>query len=94
MTKAKLFSNKLCKSAYQKYLAKKKTTEQKGASKWSQYITLLGKKTASGQRLLQPDSNLRLINNTFKTAPVITSGAPPSSIQITVTALRCCIERI
>lgn len=82
MTKAKLCSNRLCKSAFQKYLAKKnkktkpknnnkktqkQTNKKKRASKWSQYITLLKKpKTTSGQHLLPPDSNLRLINNILR----------------------------
>lgn len=66
---AKLCNDKLCKSAFQKSLAKqnkrKKQNKTKQASKRSQYTTLL-KRTASQQYFLQPKSNLRLINNTLR----------------------------
>lgn len=69
MTKAKLCSNKLCKSAFQKYLAKNKTKQnKKGIKKNVKVVTVhnITEKNASGQHLLQPDSNLRLINNTLR----------------------------
>lgn len=69
MTKAKLCSNKLCKSAFQKYLAKnKKKNKNKRNKKSIKVVTVhnITERNASGQHLLQPDSNLRLINNTLR----------------------------
>lgn len=69
MTKAKLCSNRLCKSAFQKYLAKKQKTKKNIKVVTVHNITEKKppqKNPVSGQHLLLPDSNLRLINNTLR----------------------------
>lgn len=93
---AKLCSDKLCKSAFQKSLAK--TKKRKPSPRPPQKKTSI--KVVTVHNITEMNCiwavvttarmELKADQQYFKTAPVITSWAPPSTIQITVTARRRC----
>lgn len=97
---AKLCGDKLCKSAFQKNLAnnnnnnnqKRSKTERKkeGGSddKTSKVVTVRNVTEMNCVWAVVPTARVELkaVQQYFKTAPVITSGVPPSTIQRTVTA--------
>lgn len=91
---AKLCSDKLCKSAFQKSLAKQRT-ETKNNETSIKVVTVrnMTKINCIGAVVSTARMELKADQQYFKTAPVITSSAPPSTIQITVTARRRCGSR-
>lgn len=93
---AKLCSDKLCKSAFQKNLANnnnwKKKEERKKVgrnptTKTSKVVTVRNVTEMNCIWAVVPTARMELkaVQQYFKTAPVITSGVPPSTIQRTVT---------